>query len=327
MFIYLRKETYVNESRTPVVPEHVKTLIKSGFQIVVESSPKRIFSDNEFLKAGAIITTEPWFKQPKDALIIGLKELTNLDKLNAHTHIYFSHSYKQQSNANQILQAFRSSNSVIYDLEYFLNNDGRRALAFGYHAGLVAAVLGLTQHYNRKTGNPDLNNLQPWLSLETMIESIKTYPATIAVVGSGRSAQGVKYILRKFGITPSSICRENINEIKEADIVFNCITLDKNYTEVWLTKDTELNKDQLIVDISCDYAKPNNPIAVYSSPTTWENPVFNYSDKLSIVAIDNLPSLLPRDSSIEFSEKLTDLLLRHGDSCWRNNLEIFNNIK
>jgi saccharopine dehydrogenase (NAD+, L-lysine-forming) len=305
MFIYLRKETYENEIRAPLVPAHIEILLNAGFQIVVESSEKRVFSNEEYNKAGAIITTEPWFKQPKEALIIGLKELTNLDKLATHTHIYFSHSYKGQSNAHQILQAFRSSNSVIYDLEYFLNNDGRRALAFGYHAGLVAAVLGLTQHYNRKNGIPDLTNLRPWSTMDSMIESIKTYPATIAVVGSGRSAQGVKYILSKNGVTSVSVFRENIYLIKEADIVFNCITLDKNYTEVWLTNDTVLKKPQLIVDISCDYAKPNNPIAVYNSATTWQNPVYNYSDKLSIIATDNLPSLLPRDSSIEFSEKLS----------------------
>jgi saccharopine dehydrogenase (NAD+, L-lysine-forming) len=129
------------------------------------------------------------------------------------------------------------------------------------------------------------------------------------------------------GLTPVSVSRENTYLIRDTDIVFNCITLDKNYTEVWLTNDTVLKNPQLIVDISCDYAKPNNPIAVYNSATTWQNPVYNYSDKLSIIAIDNLPSLLPRDSSIEFSEKLIDLLLRYGDSCWQNNLKIFNNIK
>lgn len=325
MLIYLRKETYTNESRTPLVPEDVKTLIKAGYRILVESSEQRIFPDIDFIKAGAIITTEPWFNQSASTLIVGLKELSNLDKLNAHTHIYFSHSYKQQNNANQILQAFNRSNSIIYDLEYFLNPEGQRALAFGFHAGLVAAVLGLTQYYNRKTGHQDLQNLQPWLTMMSMLASCKIYPATIAVVGSGRTAQGVKYILQKFALSSLTVSRENIFQIKDVDIIFNCISLDKNYTEVWIDKDTKLNKDQLIVDISCDYAKPNNPIAVYSSPTTWQKPVYNYSDKLSIIAIDNLPSLLPRDSSVEFSAKLTSLLLTYGDSCWHNNLKIFQN--
>ena len=323
MLIYLRSETYANESRTPLVPIHIEILKKAGYQIIVESSEKRIFPDMDFIKAGAIITTDPWFKQPKNTLIVGLKELANLDKLDEHTHIYFSHSYKQQNNANHILQAFRRSNSIIYDLEYFLNPDGKRALAFGYNAGLVAAVLGLTQYYNRKNGYPDLHNLQPWLTMDSMLDSCKTHPATIAVVGSGRSAQGVKCILQKLNLPAFTVCRENIRIIKDADIIFNCITLDKNYNEVWIDKDTQLNKDQLIVDISCDYTKPNNPIAVYSSPTTWQDPVYNYSDKLSIIAIDNLPSLLPRDSSVEFSEKLTRLLLTYGDPCWHNNLKTF----
>jgi saccharopine dehydrogenase (NAD+, L-lysine-forming) len=164
--------------------------------------------------------------------------------------------------------------------------------------------------------------------MDSMLESCKTAPTqiSVAVVGSGRSAKGVQYILHKFNITPLCVHRENISEIKDADIVFNCITLDKNYNKVWFAKDIQPNRDQLIVDISCDYAKPNNPIAVYSSPTTWQTPVYNYSDKLSIIAIDNLPSLLPCDSSIAFSEKLTDLLLRYGDSSWLNNLKTFRDV-
>jgi saccharopine dehydrogenase (NAD+, L-lysine-forming) len=74
MLIYLRKETYANESRSPLAPEHVKILIKAGHRILVESSEQRIFSDEDFIKAGAIITTEPWFTQPTETLIVGLKK-------------------------------------------------------------------------------------------------------------------------------------------------------------------------------------------------------------------------------------------------------------
>ena len=82
----------------------------------------------------------------------------------------------------------------------------------------------------------------------------------------------------------------------------------------------------MIVDISCDYTKPNNPINIYNNPTTFENPVYKYNNYVDIIAIDNLPSLLPKESSDYFSKKLLTLLLdfnKDTNNYWKNNLKIY----
>ena len=96
----------------------------------------------------------------------------------------------------------------------------------------------------------------------------------------------------------------------------------------WYDSTTPFYKNTVIVDISCDYTSLNNPIKLYNSKTTWEEPVFSYNNLVDIIAIDNLPSLLPSESSSEFSSILTNLLKQyHTDpnGYWANNLETFKN--
>ena len=82
--------------------------------------------------------------------------------------------------------------------------------------------------------------------------------------------------------------------MKKFDILYNCICLDNSSNEIWFDKSTIFTKKLLIVDISCDYTKPNNPINIYKEPTTFENPVYKYNNYVDIIAINNLPSLLPK---------------------------------
>jgi len=325
MNIFIRKESLTNETRVPIVPEDVHKLILAEHTVILQKSNTRVFTDEEFLKAGAKLTDDEWHKS-KDALIIGLKELDNLEKLNAHTHVYFSHSYKNQQGSQAILQAFNQTNSILYDLEYFTNNDGSRLLAFGYFAGLIGAVLGLRQNYNKNMGIPDIHDLTPWASTKDLLYFCKIFPASIAVIGNGRSAKGVKDMLNRVRVPYSNIDRHTPLNLGDYDMIFNCILLDESYDKTWITKDTNLEKPLLIIDISCDYSKSNNPIAIYNKPTTWKNPVYNFNDKISIIAIDNLPSLLPRDACTDFSNGLTELLLNIESPCWQRNLEKFREV-
>jgi saccharopine dehydrogenase (NAD+, L-lysine-forming) len=321
MIIYLRAESYLNEYRVPLVPDDIKTLISHGHTIYVESSSRyRIFPDSDYEIVGAQITERAWWEQSSDTLIIGLKALDNLDKLNKHRHVYFSHSYRGQTGAKTILSAFAQSGSSLYDLEYFHTPAGKRVLAFGLYAGQVGTILGLSQHYNRSHGKPDIHHLKPWLSRKEMLESSKSADPSILIIGGGRCAQGVKDILDEKRISYTQIGKDVFPDMTAYDIVFNCILLDPQYNEVWIKPTDIITRPLLIVDISCDYSKPNNPIAIYKSGTTFEAPVFNYNKYISIIAIDNLPSLLPRDSSSEFSNRLTDLILRYNDSCWKVSL-------
>jgi saccharopine dehydrogenase (NAD+, L-lysine-forming) len=146
--IYIRAETYENEIRCPIIPVNVKDLINAGFTVYVQHSISRCYNDSEFKKYGAIIVRDHWSLY-KDSLIIGLKELDNINKLNNHVHLYFSHSFKNQKDSKNILLAFKNTKSYLYDFEYFTDSTNQRIISFGFYAGIVGSALGIMQYCSK----------------------------------------------------------------------------------------------------------------------------------------------------------------------------------
>jgi saccharopine dehydrogenase (NAD+, L-lysine-forming) len=366
--LYIRKELNKYEKRTAIVPKDIENLKNNNFIIYVESSENRIYNDNLYHDKGAIITNLKWYDDFfNDALIIGLKDFDDQDMLNNHIHIYFSHSYKNQYNSKITLNYFKISSSIIYDLEFFKNNINKRLTSFGFYAGFVGGSLGLMQYYSKKNNNKNISSLKYWNDSYSIkndiiklinegnknnnfisviknrcnsIFKIKSndnlfnnlYDLKIGIIGSnGNCGNGVKNILDDLNFNYISINKDNINlfNLKEFDILFNCILLDENYNKIWFDENTIFEKNIIIVDISCDFTKKNNPVQLYYKNTTFEFPVYSYNEYVDIIAIDNLPSLLPKDSSDYFSDKFIELLLDYKDDSnnyWKNNKQIFLNI-
>jgi saccharopine dehydrogenase (NAD+, L-lysine-forming) len=313
MGLYLRDEIInLNERRCALTPTDVGILVRDlSFDIIVQRSKKRIFTDEEYEMEGAILTDDPWYHPIyNNFLIIGLKELDNLDKLDNHRHIYFSHSWKGQKGSEIITDAFKTSGSIIYDFELFKDNEGKRTLAFGYWAGVVGAALAFIEQGKCYTSctQPACAHLsvQGFVSYNEMMNSCRRLSDNllqkkIAIIGSeGRCGTGVRLVLSELGLQWTSVSSNDvIPDLTTFDIVFNCILLSETYDQVWFDDATVFDSSRkvTIVDISCDYLKPNNPIRLYE-----KDGIHEVAGGLArVIAIDNLPSLLPKESSIAFS--------------------------
>ena len=340
--IYIRKELNNNEKRTPIIPLDIKNLINNNYTIYIESSENRIFKDEDYEKEGAFITKLKWnHPKFKDALIIGLKELDDLNNLNNHQHVYFAHCYKKQNNSIQILNAFKKSNSILYDFEYFLNSNKslKRIISFGFYAGIAGTSIGLLQYYSYLINKKDIKDLKYYENQEILINNLKNINLNqrlipkIVIIGSyGNCGKGAQYILNQLDIKYDILISSdkiNILSLKKYDIIFNCILLDENYNNIWFNEDNikEISNQLLIVDISCDNEKLNNPIQLNYPNTTFQTPVFQINEFIKIIAVSNLPSFLPKDSSTYFSNKCTQLLLEYSNDIypvnWINNKDIF----
>ena len=88
-FIGIRHEDlYARERRAPLIPEHANYLVnKKNIDIIVHKSDKRVFTDAEYLKAGARIA--PDLKECR--IILGVKEVPIDDFEHAKTYVNFSH--------------------------------------------------------------------------------------------------------------------------------------------------------------------------------------------------------------------------------------------
>ena len=98
-----------------------------------------------------------------------------------------------------------------------------------------------------------------------------------------------------------------------SQIFINCI-LARPGVPVFVQKSDIKHSQKLSVisDISCDPDSPYNPIPIYENATSISNPVIRTSHEktdLDITAIDNLPSMLPFESSEDFSNQLLPTLL------------------
>jgi saccharopine dehydrogenase (NAD+, L-lysine-forming) len=72
-----------------------------------------------------------------------LKELPEETFPLIHTHVMFAHCYKNQAGWKDILSRFVQGNGTLLDLEFLVDERGRRVAAFGYHAGFAGSALGI----------------------------------------------------------------------------------------------------------------------------------------------------------------------------------------
>ena len=129
----------------------------------------------------------------------------------------------------------------------------------------------------------------------------------ITICGArGRCGRGCLELLKFVDIIPH-ICEKGDIIPEDTEIFINAIYLSPDSTAIFFDESSIVNYKNLrvIIDISCDIHAKNNPIRL-NYPKGW---LTKYTDNIDIICIDNLPSLLSKDSSEEFSKKLTELFL------------------
>lgn len=309
-----------NEFRTPLNPYDCKILILNGFEIIVESSNKRIYSDALYENAGCILTKEPWYlKKFESCFILGIKSPVFPSHIitpeTKHNHIYFAHCYENQTGSDIQKNYYDNTNSKLFDLEYFLDEKDKRMVSFCFYAGVVGCILGCLEYYQFQIMGKSISNLGCFESEEYALKNIEYlmnksfFHPKIAIIGpNGKTGSGVRYILDSLKLEYDCFSRETSKEnLVEYDIIFNCIKLSPESTEKWIDERTQFHKNVLLVDISCDVTKKNNPFPVYHEITTWKEPVLEVHENLRVISIDNLPSMMPLESSNRFSRINTNI--------------------
>ncbi len=329
--LWIRHETRSTEQRAPVVPDDAERLVHEGFAVTVEESPQRAFPLADYVAAGC--RTAPagsWQDADPDLYIVGLKELPDEPKSLRHRHIYFGHAYKGQPGADLLLDRFAAGGGCLLDVEYLVDGDGRRLAAFGYWAGYVGAALGVL-HTRGLLATPLAQSNRDSLD-DLLRRSVDAAPALRAlVIGAlGRCGRGASDALLTAGIDPT---RWDLAETRDLDrsalldhdLLVNAVLASRPVPPFVTGADLDnpARRLRVLADISCDVGSPCNVLPIYDRTTTWQEPVLRLrsgSDPVDLIAIDNLPSLLPREASLSFSAELTPLLSvldDPSDEIWR----------
>ncbi|EDM30677.1 saccharopine dehydrogenase, putative [Roseovarius sp. TM1035] len=324
--LWVRAEQRPNEERVGLTPEGAAQLIAKGIRVTVEESQNRAIPIDGYRAAGCEIAPEnAWPSAPQDAIIFGLKELPEDGTPLPHRHIMFGHAFKGQHAGRRLLQRFQAGGGTLYDLEYLVDVTGRRVAAFGYWAGYAGAAVSLMAWAAQQGGG--------------LCPTVDTYPgrdALLADLGARLEASGatrpraiVIGALGRVGTGAADLCEAMdvpvtrwdmaetasggpFPEILTHDIFLNCI-FARPGTPVFVPKSALAAPRHLTVigDVACDPDSDYNPVPVYDAATTWAAPVLRVHDvpPLDVMAIDNLPSLLPVESSQDYAGQLLTSLL------------------
>jgi alanine dehydrogenase len=389
-FIGIREEDkYPLERRAPLSPRHVKYLIEHHkLDILVQTSAKRVFSDEQYAGVGAKISKD----LKKCDLIVGLKEIPEKSIEAGKTYIFFSHVIKGQSYNMPMLKKLMEGGCTLVDYEKIVDEQGKRLIFFGRYAGMAGMIntmwaLGLRlRHYGYDSRLLKIKQAHKYHSLEEAKEDISAIgqliaengipgellPFTVGFTGYGNVSAGAQEILGLLPvkeISPAKLLTlKNRNKLpdniihkvifREEDlaepidpeetfdlqtyynhpekyrgkfekyiphlsVLMNCMYWDPRYpriiTKDYLEKAFKKGRPKLTVigDITCD---PDGSVEVTHKGTPIDDPIFVYhpssrtysmgheGEGMLVMAVDILPSELPRDSSEAFGDMLVNFV-------------------
>ncbi len=334
--LWVRAEQRPNEERVGLTPEGAKALLDKGIRVTVEESSVRAIGLKGYIDAGCDIAAEnSWPEAPQDAIIFGLKELPEDGTPLPHRHIMFGHAFKGQHSGVALLKRFKAGGGTLYDLEYLVDDTGRRVAAFGYWAGYAGSAVTLqswaAQQRGEICGPVGVYGGKDALlaDLDAELDALsKDRPTAIVIGALGRVGTGAADLLEAMGcaVTKWDMAETATGgpfpEILAHDLFLNCI-FARPGTPIFVPQDALTADRQLtaIGDVACDPDSDYNPVPVYDRATTWDAPALRVAEapKLDVMAIDNLPSMLPVESSEDYAAQLLETLLKLddlGDGVW-----------
>lgn len=322
--LWVRAEQRPNEERVGLTPEGAAALVRAGITVTVEESSVRAIPIDGYKAAGCAIAPENlWPEAPADAIIFGLKELPEDGTPLTHRHIMFGHAYKGQPAGQVLLKRFKAGGGTLYDLEYLVDEAGRRVAAFGYWAGFAGAAISLKAWAAQKKGFL-CGPVEKYASKQALLDALKAElpdaerPRAIIIGALGRVGTGAADLCSAMDVAVTkwdmaeTASGGPFPEILQHEIFLNCI-LARPGCPVFVPEDAKRAQRALTVigDIACDPTSDFSPIKVYDQATDWLLPALRVWDSppLDVMAIDNLPSLLPVESSEDYAKQLLPSLL------------------
>jgi saccharopine dehydrogenase (NAD+, L-lysine-forming) len=326
--LWVRAEQRPNEERVGLTTDGAAALVKAGITVTVEKSSVRAIGLDGYTHAGCAIAPEnSWPIAPADAIIFGLKELPEDGTALTHRHIMFGHAYKGQPAGQALLKRFKAGGGTLYDLEYLVDETGRRVAAFGYWAGFAGAALSLKCWAAQQRGEL-CGPVSKYASRHALLDDLKAElpsnkrPRAIIIGALGRVGTGAADLCTSLGVDVTkwdmaeTASGGPFPEVLQHEIFLNCI-LARPGCPVFVpaSAKTDARKLTVIGDIACDPTSDFSPIKVYDRATDWDAPALRVHDvpPLDVTAIDNLPSLLPVESSEDYAKQLLPSLLTLDD--------------
>jgi alpha-aminoadipic semialdehyde synthase len=133
------------ERRVPLIPADLPALRDThGLQFLVQPSPIRAYTDEEYRAAGAGVSED----LGPASIILAVKEIPEALLEPGKTYVYFAHVIKGQAYNMPMLRRLLDLGCSLVDYEKIADDQDRRLIFFGRHAGcagMIETLWGLGQ--------------------------------------------------------------------------------------------------------------------------------------------------------------------------------------
>ncbi|MEI6433601.1 MAG: bifunctional lysine ketoglutarate reductase /saccharopine dehydrogenase family protein [Bacteroidota bacterium] len=269
-FIGIRHEDkYKLERRAPLTPRHVARLVKQKkLDIIVQSSDKRIFSEEEYIRAGAKIAKD----LKKCSVIFGVKEMPVSFFEPEKTYVFFAHVVKGQAYNMEMLRRMMELKCNLIDYEKVVDEQGKRLIFFGRYAGMAGMInslwaLGLRlkesgyssklvklkqahRYHSLTEAKDDISTIGQLIAENGIPHELR--PFVIGFTGYGNVSQGAQEII---GLLPvKEISPEKLLELHSRKKLPDNIL----YKVIFKEEDLVEHNDGEAFDLHDYYANPQN---------------------------------------------------------------------
>jgi len=190
------------ERRVPLVPADLADLKKKhDVDFVIQPSPIRIFSDDDFLTAGLTVDED----LSEADIIFAVKEIPVNMLQGKKVFVYFSHTAKGQDYNMPMLQHLLNEGATLIDYERIADEQNRRLIFFSIHAGyagMIESLVCLAQRLElqgKKTPLQDLKHAYEYASLEEAKNHLREIGKRIETDGMGDHKEPIIIGLAGYG--------------------------------------------------------------------------------------------------------------------------------
>ncbi|MDT4865839.1 hypothetical protein FQZ97_1006660 [compost metagenome] len=131
MKIGLIKEGKIpTDTRVALTPDQCMDVMRThpDISIVVQPSPNRSYSDQEYIDAGV-----PMQDDLSDCdVLLGIKEVPVADLIPDKTYFFFSHTKKKQPYNQKLMHTLIEKKITMIDYEALTYDNGQRIIGFGF---------------------------------------------------------------------------------------------------------------------------------------------------------------------------------------------------
>lgn len=216
-----REDKHQWEARVPLTPEGVQKLTQQGVEVVVQPSPIRAFTEDAYRSAGAEISED----LTSCTWVLAVKEIPIELLRPGGAYVFFSHTIKGQPHNMPLLRRLMELGCTLIDYERVVNDEGRRLIFFGRHAGLAGmidtlavlgqrlAALGRSSPWQALRLAHQYNSLQEAKAALRSLHYQGAEPFVVGFTGAGNVSKGAREIFDL--LEPKEVAPEELKNLRE----------------------------------------------------------------------------------------------------------------